>query len=90
MLPADLGTFLDDQEERLAKSVATAAATYPDVGIGPEFIALAPAEALIVTSRHTSLVVVGSRGLNAFTGMLLGSVSHEVLHRAHCPVVVVR
>jgi nucleotide-binding universal stress UspA family protein len=39
---------------------------------------------------HASLVVVGSRGLNAFADMLLGSVSHEVLHRAHCPVVVVR
>ncbi|MFC7363314.1 universal stress protein [Nocardioides astragali] len=52
--------------------------------------ALSPADALVGTSRHASLLVVGSRGLNAFSGMLLGSVSHEVLHRAHCPVAVVR
>jgi nucleotide-binding universal stress UspA family protein len=46
--------------------------------------------ALVEASRQASVIVVGSRGLNAFTGMLLGSVSHEVLHRAQCPVVVVR
>jgi nucleotide-binding universal stress UspA family protein len=35
-------------------------------------------------------VVVGSRGRGAFTGMLLGSVGQEVLHRAKCPVVIAR
>ncbi|OUM85497.1 MAG: hypothetical protein BAA01_10505 [Bacillus thermozeamaize] len=36
------------------------------------------------------LVVVGSRGLNQFAEIVLGSVSHRVLHHAGCPVLVVR
>jgi nucleotide-binding universal stress UspA family protein len=85
-----LGAFLTGQEHQLSISVAKAAAENPDIDIEPEFIALPPADALVETSRHASLLVVGSRGLNAFSGLLLGSVSHEVLHRAHCPVAVVR
>ena len=89
-LSDDLGAYLARQDEQLAASIAEAVTAYPDVDIAPELIALSPAVALVETSRTASLVVVGSRGLNAFTGMLLGSVSHEVLQRAHCPVAVVR
>ena len=36
------------------------------------------------------LLVIGSRGLGGFASAVLGSVCHGVLHRAHCPVAVVR
>ena len=36
------------------------------------------------------LVVIGSRGLNAFQEMVLGSVSHKVVKRVKAPVLVVK
>jgi nucleotide-binding universal stress UspA family protein len=49
-----------------------------------------PAQALIEASREADLLVVGSHGHGAFTGMLVGSVSIHCVTGAHCPVVVIR
>jgi nucleotide-binding universal stress UspA family protein len=36
------------------------------------------------------LIVIGSNGLSDLTGLLMGSVAHQVVQHAHCPVLVVR
>jgi nucleotide-binding universal stress UspA family protein len=57
-----------------------------------ELIEGSPAEAIIsVAKTHDSTVIVmGSRGLSAIAGMVLGSTSHKVVSHAPCPVLIVR
>jgi nucleotide-binding universal stress UspA family protein len=45
---------------------------------------------LLETAEGAELLVVGSRGHGTLRGLLLGSVSQQCVHHAHCPVVVVR
>jgi nucleotide-binding universal stress UspA family protein len=49
-----------------------------------------PAGALLQTVTPDNVLVLGSRGLGGFAGLLLGSVSQECVEYASCPVVVVR
>jgi nucleotide-binding universal stress UspA family protein len=49
-----------------------------------------PAAALLDEGADADLIVVGSRGRGGFTGLLLGSVSQQVLNHAVVPVAVVR
>ncbi|MFG1947106.1 universal stress protein [Nonomuraea sp. NPDC048826] len=63
---------------------------YPEVEAVQVVVAGHPVPALAAASRTADLVVVGTRGLGGFATTMLGSVSHGVLHRAHCPVAVVR
>jgi nucleotide-binding universal stress UspA family protein len=48
-----------------------------------------PADVLMLEAREDDLLVVGSRGLGGFRGLLLGSVSQRCTPHAECPVTVV-
>ena len=75
----------DILDEAVAKAVpGQASGVETTVGYGH------PAQVLIDASKDADLLVVGSRGHRAWTGMLVGSVSLLCVTGAHCPVVVVR
>jgi nucleotide-binding universal stress UspA family protein len=65
-------------------------ARYPGVAVETRLLPGVPGTVLAEVSREAQLLVVGSRGHGGFHGLLLGSVSQQVLHRAKCPVAVVR
>ena len=48
------------------------------------------ASVLIDAARGADLLVLGSRGLGGFTGLLVGSVSQQCIQHAPCPVTIHR
>jgi nucleotide-binding universal stress UspA family protein len=61
-------------------------------GVDVEWLAVPgnPSEVLIEASKEAVLLVVGSRGVGGFLGLVLGSVSTQCVQHSHCPVLVVR
>jgi nucleotide-binding universal stress UspA family protein len=75
--------------ETLAEAVAAAAKTHPAVRTTTATVNAGAALTLIDRSAAADLIVVGTHGHSAVSG-LLGSVSVAVSAHAHCPVVVAR
>lgn len=72
------------------EALAPGRAAHPEVEVEVVIANARPVPTLLERARDASLLVVGSRGRGGFTGMALGSVSHKVLQRALCPVIVTR
>jgi len=62
---------------------------HPSVAVRTRLIVGDARHALTEASAGAQLVVVGSRGRGGFAGVFPGSVSHHLLHHAHCPVAVI-
>lgn len=48
-----------------------------------------PAETILAAAKDADLIVVGSRGAGGFSRLLMGSVSYQVAHHSHVPVLIV-
>ena len=84
--------FADLQRGAEASFQAALREAIPDPGevdVEHRVVEGSAAAALVEESRGADLLVVGSRGLGGFRGLLLGSVGQQLAHHAACPVVIV-
>ena len=91
MVPsAVLDGIHDKAREVVEQGLAEARALAPDVEVEGHLVAGTAASTLLGLSDDATMLVLGSRGLGGFRGLLLGSVSHQVGVHAKVPVVVLR
>jgi nucleotide-binding universal stress UspA family protein len=79
-----------EEERRLAEAVAGWRERYPQVRVRQKLAATLPARALVEESTDAQLTVVGAHGRGSLGALLLGSVSHAVLHHCRSPLAIVR
>ena len=85
-LARDAVSLVEEAAARLKKEGIKAkekVVTAPSGRVVPKILSAAE-------EANADLIVVGSRGLSDFSGLLLGSVSHKLIQHANCPVLVIR
>ncbi len=78
------------ERHELREALRDAHSAFPEVAYSLRAVAGKPAKVLVEASGQAQLVVTGSRGMDTFEGLVLGSVGLRLLHHAHCPVAIVR
>ncbi len=82
--------LMDELEHRGKTLLDEHAAKYSGVKVSTELFVGHPAETICQRAKEggCDLIVIGSRGLGAIKGYLLGSVSDRVSHHAPCTVLI--
>jgi nucleotide-binding universal stress UspA family protein len=87
------GYIPNELKEDGYKLIGTAMATIPEAIKATSVVEIgSPAEIIteICSAGEYDLIIMGSRGLNKFKQIFMGSVSQYVLAHASCPVMVIR
>lgn len=61
----------------------------PEAEVDAEALVAHPVSSLIAESQHAGAVVLGTRGVGAYQGSVIGSISGAVAASAHCPTVII-
>ncbi len=87
----DLERWAKEAKATAERSLDTVVDAVPADGVVIERNAIEgmPAKVLLDAADRADLIVVGSRGRGGFRGLLMGSVSQQVVHHSHVPVLVV-
>lgn len=75
-------------EDSLAAELDPWRQDHPEVPVRTSVLWGHPADVLRSQAQDSALLVIGTRGHGWATSLLLGSISHNVLHHAPCPVAV--
>lgn len=82
-------TLFDEPTGVLGESVRLAHAAHADLQVRALQMPDAPVQSLLAAGADADVLVLGSRGVEGFRGLLLGSTTMHVAPYAQCPVVVV-
>jgi nucleotide-binding universal stress UspA family protein len=91
------GPIAFDTTEEANRVADDTARSLKDVGVSarPEARAAIAGRAAqeiidVATTEDAGIIVMGSRGMSDWEGLLVGSVAHKVLHLSSVPVLIVR
>lgn len=78
----------DEIADMLAAAAERIAAAHPELTVHNVVTPDSPVDSLLAASEAAAMIAIGSRGMEGFQGLLIGSTVMEVTPYAQCPVVV--
>jgi nucleotide-binding universal stress UspA family protein len=90
VLPVETNTEAQGVVDQAIKQLAADGVEVSGQAVPARAGSVAPTIIDAARSFGCDLIVMGTRGLSDFSGLLVGSIAHKVIHHADCPVLVVR
>ena len=88
-LPEQYNQAEADAKALVEAEIEAVRSRQPGVTVNAVVLSGQASDALLAASKDADLLVVGSRGRGGFAALLLGSVSQQLAHHAHCPLVII-
>ncbi|MBD0694947.1 universal stress protein [Streptomyces sp. CBMA123] len=89
--PTEVGRpgLIEESLVDLSEAMAGWQEKYPDIRVRREVLTGSPAPMLAAVATRARCLVIGSRGLGGFRGLLFGSTGRALVHRCTVPLVIV-